>query len=245
MKNPTRHITSLLLAGMATWHTAHAEPESHTFTTSDDVEIHYLTDGDNGSHVVLVHGFTSSAQGNWYNTEIAPLLAENHRVIAIDMRNHGESETVDEGEPGIVRDVLELLDHLDIDRVHMHGYSMGGYTTLAVLAVAPERLITASAGGTGLTEMEDEDFSDFSWEEALVQRVPTVFPIDLTAVDIPVMTLNGSDDRPFVKTVRMTRELDDYTNHILPGYHHMNAMQPGTGYAERLSFFLQVHDGAE
>ncbi|MDO9478559.1 MAG: hypothetical protein Q7L07_17760 [Pseudohongiella sp.] len=36
----------------------------------------------------------------------------------------------------------------------------------------------------------------------------------------------------------MTRELKNYTNFILPGYGHMHAMQPGTGYVERLMSFL-------
>lgn len=221
-----------------------AEPVSNHFTTSDGVRIHYMTDGEQGSPVMLVHGFTSSAQGNWYNTGIAQQLAENHRVIAIDMRNHGESDVVAERQPGIVRDVLELMDHLELDQVHMHGYSMGGFTTLAVLSHAPDRLLTASVGGAGVTEVDDniDPGADFDWERALADRVPTQFPIDLTTVDIPVMAINGSDDRPFLKTVRMTRELKDFSNFVLPGYGHMNAMQEGTGYAERLAFFLQQND---
>lgn len=222
---------------------AQAEPQSHFFTTSDGVRIHYLTDGTEGTPVVLVHGFTSSAQSNWYNPGIAQELAKRHRVIAIDMRNHGQSQVVAERQPGIVRDVLELLDHLELDKVHMHGYSMGGFTTFAVLAHAPERLITASGGGSGVMDLPDNIVPDaeFDWNTALTTRVPTQFPIDLTAVTIPVMAINGSDDSPFPKTVRMTRELKDFTNFVLPGYHHMNALT-NTGYAERLAFFLAEND---
>ena len=236
--------TLLCFITLAAATTIFAAPVSNNFTTSDGVDIHYLTDGDQGSPVGLVHGFTSSAQGNWYNTEIAQQLAEYHRVIAIDMRNHGDSETVQEREPGIVRDVLELLDHLELDKVHMHGYSMGGATTLAILAYAPERLITASAGGMGVGDLPGNiaPHADFDWDQALADRVPVQFPIDLTQVEIPVMTINGSDDAPFPKTVRMTRELKNYTNFILPGYGHMNAMRPGTGYAERLVFFITQND---
>ncbi|MDP2284654.1 MAG: alpha/beta hydrolase [Pseudohongiella sp.] len=235
---------ALLLSTLFGTSVLNAEPVSNNFTTSDGVNIHYLTDGDDGSYVVLVHGFTSSARGDWYNTQIAQQLAEHYRVIAIDMRNHGESQVVQERQPGIVRDVLELLDHLEIDKVHMHGYSMGGATTLAILAYAPERLITASAGGMGVADLPGNiaPGAEFDWNAALTDRVPVQFPIDLTQVEIPVMTINGSDDAPYPKTVRMTRELKNYTNFILPGYGHMNAMQPGTGYAERLMFFLSQND---
>lgn len=247
--NRIKHRTGLLsvLLLIASWlipAASVAEPQSNSFMTSDGVRIHYLTDGEQGSYVVLVHGFTSSARGNWYNTEIAQKLAENHRVVAIDMRNHGESQVVNERQPGIVRDVLELMDHLNIDKAHMHGYSMGGFTTLAILAHEPERLITASVGGAGVPEIsENTPAADtYDWAEGLSTRVPTSFPIDLNAVEIPVMAINGSGDGPFPKTVRMTRELNDFTNFVLPGYGHMNAMLPGTGYAERLVFFISQND---
>lgn len=239
-------ITRILLALSLLSATAlQAEPVSNHFTTSDGVNIHYLTDGDAANPpLVLVHGFTSSARGNWYNTQIAPQLAQHYRVIAIDMRNHGESQVVQERQPGIVRDVLELLDHLQLEQVHMHGYSMGGATTLAILAYAPQRLLTASAGGMGVSDLPGNvaPDADFDWNAALTERVPVQFPMDLTEISLPVMTINGSDDAPFPKTVRMTRELKNYTNVILPGYGHMNAMQAGTGYVENLLFFLQLHD---
>ncbi|MEX0617800.1 MAG: hypothetical protein WDZ76_07175 [Pseudohongiellaceae bacterium] len=40
----------------------------------------------------------------------------------------------------------------------------------------------------------------------------------------------------------MTREVADFTNFVLPGYGHMNAMRPGTGYGERLEFFIDSND---
>ena len=61
------------------------------FTTSDGVKIHYLTHGDKGSWVVLVHGYSDNAQRMWFNTGIAPEIAKRHRVVAIDNRNHGQA----------------------------------------------------------------------------------------------------------------------------------------------------------
>lgn len=127
-----------------------------TFTMSDGVKIHYIRLGDEGSWVVLIHGYTGSAEGNWFANGVAHALAERHRVVAIDCRNHGKSDKPNRGGPGRAKDVIELMNHLEIERAHVHGYSMGGVITTRLLTLVPERLITASMGGAGVHEADDE-----------------------------------------------------------------------------------------
>ena len=110
------------------------------FTTKDGVKIHYLTYGDSGSWVVLVHGYSDSAQRMWFNTGIAPEIAKHHRVVAIDNRNHGQSDKPQPGGSGRAQDVVELMDHLKIDRAHIHGYSMGGGIVGSLLGMIPESI---------------------------------------------------------------------------------------------------------
>src|SRR5215510_14035568 len=126
------------------------------FTASDGVKIHYLTAGTTGSWVVLIHGYSDSAQRMWFTTGIAPALAKNHRVVALDNRNHGESDKPQPNGTGRAMDVIELMDHLKIQKAHIHGYSMGGGMTGQLLAIAPERFITAGFGGSGLTETDPD-----------------------------------------------------------------------------------------
>jgi pimeloyl-ACP methyl ester carboxylesterase len=126
------------------------------FTTTDDVKIHYLTIGDAGSWVVLIHGYTGSAEGNWFANGIAQALGERHRVVAIDCRNHGRSDKPVKGGPGRAEDVVELMDHLGIERAHVHGYSMGGLLTARLLGLIPERMISATFGGSGVQEVDPE-----------------------------------------------------------------------------------------
>jgi pimeloyl-ACP methyl ester carboxylesterase len=133
-----------------------AEPQDGYFTTSDGIKIHYLTLGDTGSPVVLIHGYTGSARGNWFNNGVAQELAKKHRVVAIDCRNHGLSDKPQPRGRGIARDVIELMDHLKIQKAHLHGYSMGGGITAALMAQIPERIITASFGGSGIRETDPE-----------------------------------------------------------------------------------------
>jgi pimeloyl-ACP methyl ester carboxylesterase len=122
------------------------------FTTSDGIKIHYLTHGDRGSWVVLIHGYTDNAQRMWFNTGIAPEVAKRHRVVAIDNRNHGQSDKPVPGGTGRAQDVVELMNHLTIDRAHIHGYSMGGGIVGQLLGMIPNRFITAGFGGSGMSE---------------------------------------------------------------------------------------------
>jgi pimeloyl-ACP methyl ester carboxylesterase len=136
---------------------ASAGPPSHDFfTTSDGFKIHYMQLGNSGSHVILIHGYTGSAEGNWFRNGIAELLAANHRVVALDCRNHGRSDKPVPNGPGRAEDVIELMDHLKIQKAHIHGYSMGGGITGQLLASHPERFITAAFGGSGVQETDEE-----------------------------------------------------------------------------------------
>jgi pimeloyl-ACP methyl ester carboxylesterase len=132
------------------------QPKDGWFTTSDNIKIHYLTLGDKGSWVVLIHGYTGNAKGNWFDNGIAQALAKNHRVVALDNRNHGQSDKPQLNGPGRALDTIELMDHLKIEKAHIGGYSMGGAFTGQLLATHPERFITAHFGGSGITETDPE-----------------------------------------------------------------------------------------
>jgi pimeloyl-ACP methyl ester carboxylesterase len=134
---------------------AQKEAEHRYFTTKDGVKIHFMVKG-KGSPVVLIHGYTGSAEGNWFRNGIADALAKNHQVIAIDCRNHGRSDKPQPGGPGRAEDVIELLDHLKIPKAHFHGYSMGGSIVGRLMALIPERFITAGLGGSGIRETDPE-----------------------------------------------------------------------------------------
>jgi pimeloyl-ACP methyl ester carboxylesterase len=150
----TSLLALVLSAGLAP---ARAQEPTHDFfTTSDGVRIHYMTLGEEGSWVVLIHGYTDSAERMWVRTGIAQALAPNHRVVALDNRNHGQSDEPEPNGSGRAEDVLELMDHLGIERAHIHGYSMGGGMTGQLLASHPERFITAGFGGSGIRENDPE-----------------------------------------------------------------------------------------
>jgi len=130
-------------------------PTHNFFTTADGVKIHYMVMG-KGVPVVLIHGYTGSAEGNWFRNGVADALARNHMVIALDCRNHGRSDKPQLNGPGKAEDVVELINHLKIRKAHFHGYSMGGGIVGRLMALIPDRIITAGFGGSGIPEVDPE-----------------------------------------------------------------------------------------
>ncbi len=123
---------------------------SEQFFDSAGVKIRYIEAGQ-GDPVVLIHGFSSSADANWRQTGVFDKLARDFRVVALDCRGHGQSEKPhDASSYGMVmvEDVARLLDHLKIRRAHIVGYSMGGAITGAFIVKHPDRVLTAVFGGS-------------------------------------------------------------------------------------------------
>src|SRR3712207_5293933 len=102
------------------------------------IEMAYDDEG-RGLPVVLLHGFPFD-RTLWRDQIDA--LAPSHRVVAPDLRGHGET-TAGEGDATMeemARDVAALLDALGLERVVLGGLSMGGYVTLAFARLFPRRL---------------------------------------------------------------------------------------------------------
>jgi pimeloyl-ACP methyl ester carboxylesterase len=132
--------------------------EGETFE-SDGVRIHY-TDQGQGEPVLLIHGFAANADLNWRLTGILEALADNYRVIALDNRGHGLSDKPHDPEAYsdlFVEDAIALLDHLDIDKAHVVGYSMGSLITTKLITQYPERAITAAPCGAGWVPPEERE----------------------------------------------------------------------------------------
>jgi pimeloyl-ACP methyl ester carboxylesterase len=134
------------------------------FFDSNGVKIHYSDEGQ-GEPVVLVHGFTVNLDRNWRAPGvIRALLAKGFRVIALDNRGHGKSDKphdLDKYGMEMVEDVVRLLDHLKLKKAHVVGYSMGAIITAKLLTTHPDRLLSATLGGSGgLKEGDDLTLMD-------------------------------------------------------------------------------------
>jgi pimeloyl-ACP methyl ester carboxylesterase len=122
------------------------------------VEIAYLDEGA-GEPIVLVHGFASSKQINWVNPGwVSTLMRAGRRVIALDNRGHGQSSKL--YDPAayhsaiMAEDVRALLDHLEIERADVMGYSMGARIAAYLAVDHPERVRSLILGGLGIHLVE-------------------------------------------------------------------------------------------
>ena len=148
------------------------------------------------------------------------------------------------------------MDHLRIERAHIHGYSMGGGITGQLLGLIPDRFITAGFGGSGMNETNPASRAEAeAMDEALPKatgadaegmdrfrsRVAAARPagspaaapapappaVDLAKLTIPILAVNGSFDNPYRKTHRLWREVQTFQNVILPGKTHLTAIAAG------------------
>lgn len=147
------------------------------FRTSDGIRIRYAIDDFTkpwvkADTVVLLHAAMGTM--NRFRAWV-PHLAGRYRVVRWDMRGHGASEQPDESlELSVERlgqDYIELLDHLDVERVHMVGSSTGGIIGMHAAVEHPERFLTLAsfAAIPGLApSTQHHDYKD--WETGLAQE---------------------------------------------------------------------------
>lgn len=114
------------------------------------VRLHYIDVGvDSGKPpIVLIHGFPFSSE--MWKPQIDFLKAK-YRVIAYDVRGHGNSDDGD-GQYTIeffVDDLIVLLDRLKIEKATLCGLSMGGYIALRAVERNPERVAALVLCDTG------------------------------------------------------------------------------------------------
>lgn len=100
------------------------------------VRLHYVAGGA-GDPVVLLPGWPRTV---WQFHKVMPKLAENFRVIAVDLRGMGGSDKPESGydKKTMARDVLELTRHLGYESVNLAGEDIGSMVAFSFAANHPE-----------------------------------------------------------------------------------------------------------
>jgi pimeloyl-ACP methyl ester carboxylesterase len=126
------------------------------FQGRDGVRLAYREMGE-GRPLVLIHGYFSTAMVNWVRYgHAAKIVAGGYRVVMPDLRGHGDSAKPHEASaypPDVLADdAFALVEHLGLTDYDLGGYSLGGRTTVRMLArgATPGRAIVAGAGWEGV-----------------------------------------------------------------------------------------------
>ncbi len=160
------------------------EVTHHTATINGD-ELHYVTAGAHGTPVLLVHGFPETW---WAFRKLIPLLAGEHRVIAVDLPGFGDSghEAGDYTSSFAAESLRRVIEHLDLGPVHLTGQDIGGVSTFRLATGHPKLIRSYAAIETGLPGFGLEMLAD-------VTHGGTWHIGALAAPGIPEMLLTGRE----------------------------------------------------
>ena len=133
-------------------------PAPTYFSSFDGTQLAYRDAGD-GRPVILIHGYFSTAQVNWWKYGHARrILDAGFRLILPDLRGHGDSarphDAASYPPDVLMRDGFALVEHLGLNDYDLGGYSLGGRTTVRMLAngAKPGKVVISGMGLRGLTD---------------------------------------------------------------------------------------------
>lgn len=114
--------------------------DDQTCVLADGTALRYRIEGPPGAPMLLLSNSLGTNIAMW--DAQTPVLTRRFRVLRYDSRGHGASTNA--GRPyaiaQLARDVLSLLDAVEVARVHFCGLSMGGMVGMWLGAHADERI---------------------------------------------------------------------------------------------------------
>jgi pimeloyl-ACP methyl ester carboxylesterase len=167
-------------------------PAPATFLThvrlSNGITLHVATQGPKtGPAVIMLHGITDS----WFSfSRVLPLMPPDLRVVAPDMRGHGDSERPLIGYrlEDFADDVIRLMDATQIEKAVIVGHSMGSFVARKVYELAPERVTRLVLVGAGAVAQNQGMVDLVAAVNALTDPVDETFvrEFQMSCVNAPV-----------------------------------------------------------
>lgn len=197
----------------------------HPFTYErDGLTLAYSVVGDGRQAILFVHGATATGEFEW--GELAAAMVPGYRCILPDLRGHGRSEFRESATTGeaVCADLLCLIDHLQLGRPHIVGFSYGSEVSLMLEILAPgtARSLVLISPGTGrpsdyriprleylhrtwpfaLRRLHDATHGPEHWHQLVTAlhedstARPELSPETLAGIGCPVLLLAGDNDEP-------------------------------------------------
>ncbi len=120
------------------------------------MKLNYRQYAETGKPLLVLHGlFGSLGNWGWHSKQ----LAERFAVVALDLRNHGDSPHSDRLDyPAMAEDVRQLIAELGLDSCSIIGHSMGGKVAMQLALSHPdlvERLVVVDIAPVTYPENAD------------------------------------------------------------------------------------------
>ena len=180
-----------------------------------------------------MHTGLNSTKEDWLELSYVEELKKHFKVLLIDPRGHGESDkpldlkkfTFEQ----MAKDVIALLDHLKLEKIHYFGYSLGGIVGWILLKYNPERFISMINGGSSVISrlfetnpfLRLQSLKEGPIENADFMIVPFNLEEILPNIKIPIMTFVGDKDPscyPFVE--EYSKLIPNCTTFTIKGLNH-------------------------
>ena len=116
-------------------------------TASDGLRLAYVVDDFSDpwkprEALILIHAAMGSSRRLY---KWVPILSRDFCVVRPDMRGHGETEVPEPDQLSLerlTRDVIELADHMNLERFHIAGSSAGAIVAMRTTLDYPDRILT-------------------------------------------------------------------------------------------------------
>ncbi len=225
------------------------EPDNHFFD-SNGVKIRYFEVG-SGEPIIAIHGFLANSE-LWF--PYVSFLAKDYRLILLDQRAHGLSgkpHTVEGYGKEMSRDIVGLMDHLELPKAHLLGYSLG-VVALSMTATENESRVLSLTYGGGPPRWEWSPELDAHYQEKhdrwmnttpeeakelgieghdfvalaklrLAQKELLVTKESLENLKVPIMAVVGSEDPVIEEVLKFQEAFPSAEIAIIEGGNHGDA----------------------
>ncbi len=242
-----------------------AEKEFYTVAAEDGYVLHAVLLSEpsaaDGQYVILSHGYTDNRFGAMKYARI--WLDRGFKVIAYDLRGHGENEparcTYSAWESG---DLLALIEDArarfsDLQTLGLHGESLGAATSVAVLGYRPDvDFVVADCGFAAIADVLSNGMKSVGvpplllWSASLFLKLRFGYsyadmrPVDrLEGNTVPILFVHGAEDAFILpeQSERMRAATAGYAElHLIPGAGHaLSVLTDPEGYASIVDTFLR------
>jgi pimeloyl-ACP methyl ester carboxylesterase len=228
------------------------------FFESNGIRIRYQITGE-GVPVILLHGLGGTLE-SWQRVGVTGMLARHFRVVAMDMRGHGQSGKPHDPKfygPALAADIVRLLNHIGATKAHVVGYSLGGLIALDFAALQQKHAASVLIGGTGWPPPDAlnnfrktaEGFEQgkfrvregndaMAW--AALSRGLRILSADkVHRIKIPMALVIGADDAFLPDAQRLARAVPTTKVVMIPGASHDTAISHPKFAEAVLAFLLE------